>query len=92
VAERPVGKERNMPVRNRIYRPSKIEDDREISRWHEAARLSIELTKAYPRPDTFLGRKTQEGFPQELSERQQIIEEYVRDLRDVLKALRQCLA
>jgi hypothetical protein len=75
-----------------MYRPSKIEDDREISRWQEAVGRSIGLVKTHPTPDTFSGRKTQEVFPQELRERQQIIEEYVSHLREVLKALRQCLA
>ena len=52
-----------MTDRLRIYRPSKAEVDH--STWlRQTVDLAREILRA-PKPDTFLGRKTQEPFPKE---------------------------
>jgi hypothetical protein len=51
-----------MPFRPGIRRPSKHEIS-EIDRLRELAREAADILRQYPRPDTFLGRKTQEPFP-----------------------------
>jgi hypothetical protein len=53
-----------MRCRRGICRLSE-DDIREIDRLREFVAEAIEILKRYPRPDTFIGRKTQEPFPQE---------------------------
>ncbi len=51
-----------MLYRRGICRLSQYEIS-EIDRLRELVRQSAELLKHLPKPDTFLGRKTQEPFP-----------------------------
>ena len=54
-----------MPVKMPIYRLSKIQHDTEMDLLREFARQAGEILKQNPKPDTFLGRKTREPFPDE---------------------------
>lgn len=54
-----------MPDRPRIHRPPKTEHAEEVGRSLELTARSIEILRQNPKPDTFLGRKTQEAFPKE---------------------------
>ncbi len=54
-----------MLYRHGICRPSH-RDITEISRLRELVREASELLKKLPKPDTFVGRKTQEPFPREI--------------------------
>jgi hypothetical protein len=47
-----------------ICRLSRSDID-EIDRLRELVRQARQLLKRFPKPDTFLGRKTQEPFPKE---------------------------
>jgi hypothetical protein len=52
-----------MPAWSSIIRPSKEEDAREVSLWLTEVSRAVEILSRNPRPDLFLGRKTQEPFP-----------------------------
>jgi hypothetical protein len=57
-----------MPTWPRIHRPYEAEHEAEVSRSRELARLSIEVLRQSPEPDTFLGRRTHDPFPKEKEE------------------------
>ena len=50
------------------YEPSAFQDRRAIVRSYEAVMRSLEMLQRYPKPDTFLGRKTHESFPKQNEE------------------------
>jgi hypothetical protein len=54
-----------MPVRPRIHRPSAVQHEADVSRSLKVVRLSIDILRQNPKPDTFLGRKTYEPPPPE---------------------------
>ena len=54
-----------MLLRRGICRLSEQREIREIDRLREFVAEAIEVLKRCPKPDTFIGRKTQEPFPQE---------------------------
>lgn len=47
----------------RIHRPAKDEHKEEIDRFREAIARSLEILRQSRCSDTFLGRRTQEPFP-----------------------------
>ena len=56
-----------MLLRRGFCRPSQTEIN-EIESLREFVRKAAEILKRLPKPDTFLGRKTQEPFPKEATE------------------------
>ena len=56
--------ERTMPIQHfAICRPNASQDEHFIGLTRETVRKSIDLLEQHPKPDTFLGRKTQEPYP-----------------------------
>jgi hypothetical protein len=53
-----------MVLRRGICRPSQHDEDG-IKRMRAFVRDAAEILKRFPKPDTFIGRKTQEPFPQD---------------------------
>ena len=45
--------------------PSTLQVDKQIADSREITARAMELLRSEPKPDTFIGRKTQDPFPQE---------------------------
>jgi hypothetical protein len=52
----------------RLFRPDREKDDEHHRSIRKAMARSLEILRRAVRPDTFLGRKTQEPFPAEEEE------------------------
>jgi hypothetical protein len=51
-----------MPI-HPVHRPNALQDQRAMDSAREVVRQSVECLRQHPKPDPFLGRKTQEPFP-----------------------------
>lgn len=58
-----------MPDQRDLYRPDRVLSERCAARTREVVQRSFKILNESPKPDTFLGRRTKEPFPDEEKEK-----------------------